>query len=70
MGGHLVEVGTNEVPQREVYRALAPGLVQRDLQLTADVTAADTVTCVLSNSTAGAVDLAAFTVKVLVTQTS
>jgi len=37
-----------------------------DLQLTADVTAADTVTCILSNSTGGAVDLSSGTVSVRV----
>lgn len=37
-----------------------------DLQLSADVTAADTVTCVLSNSTGGAIDLASATVYVRV----
>ena len=37
-----------------------------DLQLTADVTAANTVTAVLSNSTGGAVDLDSGTVRVLV----
>ena len=37
-----------------------------DLQLSADVTAADTVTCVLSNSTGDAVDLASATVRVMV----
>ena len=37
-----------------------------DLQLSADVTAADTVTCVLSNSTGSAVDLASATIYVLV----
>jgi len=37
-----------------------------DLQLSADVTAANTVTCVLSNSTGGAVDLASGTVRVRV----
>lgn len=37
-----------------------------DLQLTADVTAGDTVTCVLSNSTGGAIDLASGTVRVRV----
>jgi hypothetical protein len=39
-----------------------------DLQLTADVTAANTVTAVLSNSTGGAIDLASCTVRVLVMQ--
>ena len=37
-----------------------------DLQLSADVTAANTVTCVLSNSTGGAVDLASGTLRVKV----
>lgn len=37
-----------------------------DLQLTADVTAANTVTCVLSNSTGGAVDVASGTTRVIV----
>jgi hypothetical protein len=37
-----------------------------DLSLTADVTAADTVTCVLANNTGGAVDLASGTVRVRV----
>lgn len=37
-----------------------------DLQLTADVTAANTVTCVLSNSTGGAVDLGSATLRVKV----
>lgn len=37
-----------------------------DLQITADVTAADTVTVVLSNSTGGAVDLGSGTVRVKV----
>jgi len=37
-----------------------------DLQLTADVTAANTVTAVLSNSTGGAINLASGTVKVVV----
>ena len=37
-----------------------------DLQITADVTAADTVTVVLSNSTGGAIDLASGTVRVKV----
>lgn len=37
-----------------------------DLQLTADVTAADTVTCLLSNNTGGAVDLGSGTVRVRV----
>jgi len=37
-----------------------------DLQLTADVTAADTVTCVLSNSTGGAVNLGSGTLRVKV----
>lgn len=37
-----------------------------DLQLTADVTAANTVTAVLSNSTGGAINLASGTVRVLV----
>ena len=38
-----------------------------DLTLTADVTAADTVTCLLANSTAGAVNLSSGTVYVRVT---
>lgn len=37
-----------------------------DLQLSADVTAANTVTCVLSNSTGGAVNLAESTLRVKV----
>jgi hypothetical protein len=37
-----------------------------DLVLTAQVTAADTVTCQLVNSTGGAIDLASATVRVLV----
>ena len=37
-----------------------------DAQLSADVTAANTVTCVLSNSTGGAVDLASTTLRVKV----
>lgn len=37
-----------------------------DLQLSADVTAANTVTCVLSNSTGGAIDLASATLYVMV----
>lgn len=37
-----------------------------DLTLTAQVTAADTVTCQLSNNTGGAIDLASATVRVLV----
>ena len=37
-----------------------------DLQLSADVTAANTVTCVLENSTGGNVDLASGTVRVMV----
>lgn len=37
-----------------------------DLQLTADVTAANTVTAVLSNSTGGAINLASATVRVVV----
>ena len=37
-----------------------------DLQLSADVTAADTVTCVLSNSTGGAIDLGSGTMRVMV----
>lgn len=37
-----------------------------DLQLRADVTAADTVTVVLSNSTGGTIDLAAGTLRVKV----
>ena len=37
-----------------------------DLQLSADVTAADTVTCVLANNTGGAVDIGAATVRVVV----
>lgn len=37
-----------------------------DLQLSADVTAANTVTCILSNSTGGAIDLASATVYVRV----
>jgi len=37
-----------------------------DLQLTADVTAADTVSCVLANNTGGAVDLGSGTVYVKV----
>ena len=37
-----------------------------DLQLSADVTAANTVTCVLSNSTGGAVDLGSSTLRVKV----
>ena len=37
-----------------------------DLALTADVTAADTVTCVLHNSTGGAVDLGSGTLRVKV----
>ena len=40
-----------------------------DLQLSADVTAANTVTCVLSNSTGGAVDLGSGTLKVMVIKT-
>jgi hypothetical protein len=39
-----------------------------DLQLSADVTAANTVTCILSNSTGGAVDLASATLYVMVIQ--
>jgi len=39
-----------------------------DLQLDAHVTAADTVTCVLSNSTSGPVDLDSATVYVMVIQ--
>jgi hypothetical protein len=41
-----------------------------DLQLTADVTAADVVTAVLSNSTGGAVNLAEGTLSVLVVKTA
>lgn len=37
-----------------------------DLQLSADVTAADTVTCILSNSTGGAVNLAEGTLRIRV----
>lgn len=40
-----------------------------DLQLSADVTAANTVTCVLSNSTGGAIDLGSGTLKVMVIKT-
>jgi len=41
-----------------------------DLQLTADVTAANTVTAVLSNSTGAAVNLASCTVRVIVMKRS
>ncbi|MFA5500920.1 MAG: hypothetical protein WC404_07575 [Candidatus Omnitrophota bacterium] len=41
-----------------------------DLQLTADVTASNTVTAVLSNSTGGAIDLASCTVKAWVIDVS
>jgi len=41
-----------------------------DLQLTADVTAANTVTAVLSNSTGSAVDLDSCTVRVIVMKRS
>ena len=40
-----------------------------DLQLSADVTAANTVTCVLSNSTGGAIDLGSGTLSVMVIRT-
>jgi len=40
-----------------------------DLQLGAAVTAANTVTCVLSNNTGGAVDLGSGTLKVMVIKT-
>jgi len=40
-----------------------------DLQLSADVTAANTITCVLSNSTGGAVDLGSGTLSVMVIKT-
>jgi hypothetical protein len=40
-----------------------------DLQLSADVTAANTVTCVLSNSTQGAIDLGSGTLSVMVFKT-
>jgi hypothetical protein len=39
-----------------------------DLTLVANVTAADTVTCILANNTGGAVDLASCTAYVLVIQ--
>lgn len=41
---------------------VSPSIDVTDLQLTGTVTAADTVTAVLSNSTGGAVDLASMTV--------
>lgn len=48
------------------YAIASFSLDVQDLQLTADVTVANTVTCVLSNSTGSAVDLGSGTVYVKV----
>lgn len=48
------------------YAIASFSLDVEDLELNAQVTAADTATCVLANNTGGAIDLASGTVRVLV----
>jgi len=64
------EITVTDVALGDIVIGVSMDLDVEDLQLTADVTATDTVTAVLSNTTGSAVDLDSATVRVVVMKLS